>query len=345
MSLSLADAGLLIVSFAVPFAVVMLGIPPFSRYLTRAGRVVDDAHKRPPTKVPSPVGPMLFAGALIGELVAYQLSGSLVPVAVASAAAVAFAIGITDDLYVLGGRTKPLLLLLAGVPLVLLALREPSLYEPSLSFPILGDTSPHFIIYTTLAIVAFPVVANAFNMMDSFNGQISWFTLLASSAALVGVALHGFYVSGFSVGKVAAVLPLLATAFAFLVFNRYPSRSFDGDSGSLMFGAMFAAIAVTGGVEVAAMIAILPAILNSFYTLSSVRGFVERRGMRTRPTFLGEDGLLHASPDRSAPNTLVRLVLLAGPLSELDLVNNMTSLTAFACLLSVLISVLTWAIR
>ena len=37
----------------------------------------------------------------------------------------------------------------------------------------------------------------------------------------------------------------------------------------------------------AAMIAIVPAILNSFYTLSSVRGFVERRKMPTRPTYIG----------------------------------------------------------
>jgi UDP-N-acetylmuramyl pentapeptide phosphotransferase/UDP-N-acetylglucosamine-1-phosphate transferase len=111
-----------------------------------------------------------------------------------------------------------------------------------------------------------------------------------------------------------------------------------------MFGAAFAGLAVTGGVEIAAIIAIVPAILNSFYTLSSVRGFVERRKMASRPTYIGEDGLLHASMEKDAPNTLVRLVLLTSSMSERELVANIVSLTAVACVFSVIISLMTWVI-
>jgi UDP-N-acetylglucosamine--dolichyl-phosphate N-acetylglucosaminephosphotransferase len=111
-----------------------------------------------------------------------------------------------------------------------------------------------------------------------------------------------------------------------------------------MLGAMFAGLAITGGVEVAAMIAIVPAILNSFYTLSSVRGFVERRRMGGRPTYLGDDGRLYATADPSAPTTLVRLILLAGPQSERELVKNIMILVAASCLLSAAISILTWVV-
>jgi UDP-N-acetylmuramyl pentapeptide phosphotransferase/UDP-N-acetylglucosamine-1-phosphate transferase len=339
---SLAEAGLLLLTFLVPFVIVVLILPPFMRYLTRSGWESDDVHKRPTTKVPEPVGPVLFAGALAGEAVAYLAFGSLVPVAVIAATAVAFVVGLADDVFVLGGKTKPLLLLPAGLVLVAFASMQPDLYKPVLTFPILGDTAPHFIIYTALVVVSFPIVSNAFNMMDSFNGQLPWFTVLVTLALLVGVVLHSVFGDGFSLSRVAVALPLLAVAAGFLVFNRYPSRAFDGDSGSLMFGAMFAGLAITGGVEVAAMIAIVPAILNSFYTLSSVRGFVERRKMAARPTFLGDDGKLHASLESSAPATLVRLILLGGPLSERDLVNGVVTLTAAACMLSVGISVLTW---
>jgi UDP-N-acetylmuramyl pentapeptide phosphotransferase/UDP-N-acetylglucosamine-1-phosphate transferase len=339
---SLAEAGLLALSFLVPLAVVLFLSPPFIRYLNRTGRVTDDVHKRPPTKVPSPLGPVLFIGALAGEAMAYLAFGSLVPLAVLAAAGVAFAVGLVDDLFVLGGRTKPLILLVAGAALVAFALKQSDLYTPVITFPILGDTAPHFIIYTAFAVIAFPVVANAFNMMDSFNGQLPWFTVLVTLALVFGVTLHAIFGDGFSLARVASTLPLLAVAAGFLVFNRYPSRVFDGDSGSLMFGAMFAGLAVTGGVEVAAMIAIVPAILNSFYTLSSVRGFVERRRMAARPTYLGDDGKLYASSERSAPATLIRLILLAGPLSERDLVKGVVALTAVACLLSAGISVLTW---
>jgi UDP-GlcNAc:undecaprenyl-phosphate/decaprenyl-phosphate GlcNAc-1-phosphate transferase len=337
-----AEAGVLLVSFVVPVALLLLAFPSYLRYLTRIGRISNDAHKSPPLKVPEPAGPLLFVGVLAGELVAAAALHSLIPLAILFGAAVAFVIGLVDDLYVLGGKTKPLLLLLAGFAFVSVSLLKPGLYQPVLTFPILGDTSPHFIIYTALAVVAFPVVTNAFNMMDAFNGEISWFTLLTSLALLAGVVLHDLYTAGFSPARVAAVLPLVGVAGVFLLYNRYPARAFDGDSGSLMFGATFAGLAITGGVEVAAMIAIVPAILNSFYTLSSVRGFVERRKMASRPTYMGSDGLLHASTEKGAPNTLVRLVLLASAMSEKELVLSIVSLTGVACVFSVAISILTW---
>ena len=344
MSLGLADVGLLLLSFIVPAAVLLLGIPPFLRALTRAGRVSNDVHKNPPLRVPEPTGPILFLGALAGEIVVAVGFQSWVPVAIILGSTVAFVVGLWDDLYVLGGKTKPILLLLAGLAFVSLVLFKPDLYRPLIAFPILGDTSPHSTIYAILAVVAFPVVANAFNMMDAFNGEISWFTLLVSLALLFGAALHYAVTGGFALARVASVLPLVAAASAFLVFNRYPSRAFDGDSGALMFGAMFAGLAITTGVEIAAMIAIVPAILNSFYTLSSVRGFVERRKMASRPTYVGTDGLLHASMEPGAPNTLIRLLLLDGPLSEQDLVKSILYLTVLACLFSAVISVLTWVV-
>jgi UDP-N-acetylglucosamine--dolichyl-phosphate N-acetylglucosaminephosphotransferase len=341
MQPSLAVAGLLL-SFALPLLLLILAMPRFIRHLVKSGRVVDDVHKRPPTRVPLPVGPLLFLGALAGEILVYLAFGSFVPLAVMGGAAIAFAIGLADDLFVLGGKTKPLLLLLAAVPIMVSVIFQRDLFKASLTFPLLGPTGAHFTIYALLVIVAFPVVANAFNMMDSFNGQISGFTLLTSLALLFGVVLHAISDSSFSLARVASVLPLVAVAAGFFVFNRYPSKAFDGNSGSLMLGTMFASLAITGGVEIAAITAIIPAILNSFYTLSSARGFIERRKIAARPTRLGEDGRMYASLEPSSPNTLIRLILLSGPLDERDLVKSVLILTAFACLLSGAISVLTW---
>ncbi|MDV3292796.1 MAG: hypothetical protein LYZ70_00825 [Nitrososphaerales archaeon] len=336
------DLVILTLSFAVPLLFILLGMPPYLRFLARNGRVVDDVHKQPRTKVPSPVGPVIFVAAAAGEVVAYLTFGTLVPIAILGTAIVAFAVGLYDDILILGARTKPLLLILASSPLLISVIYQPNLYEPRLFFPILGATGEHFSIYTLLVVAAFPVVANAFNMMDSFNGEISSFAFLASLALTVGVLLHAYATPGFSLARAAAALPLLAVAAGFHVFNRHPSRAFDGNSGSLVFGSLFAANAITGGVEVAAIIAILPSILNSFYILSSLRGFVERRKMGARPTYMTGDGLLHASEEPSAPSTLVRLILLSGPLSEKELVKNIIQLTAVACLLSILTSVLTW---
>jgi UDP-N-acetylglucosamine--dolichyl-phosphate N-acetylglucosaminephosphotransferase len=339
-----ADIGLLALSFLVPFVLMLLVMPRYIGYLTRRGKVVDDVHKQPPTKVPSPVGPVIFAAAVFGEAVVYLAYGSFVPLAMIGVAAVAFVVGIWDDLSELGGMAKPLLLLFAAAPLVVSVLVLPSLYVSRLTFPILGPTGEHFTIYTLLVIAAFPVVANAFNMMDAFNGEVSGFTFLVTLALAFGVVLHAYFTPGFSLARVAATLPLLAVAAGFYAFNRYPSRAFDGNSGSLVFGAMFAALAITGGVEVAAIVAMIPAILNSFYILSSVRGFVERRRMAARPTFMGEDGKLYATENSSAPITLARMVLLGGPLHEKELVGEVLQLTAVTCVLSVITSILTWAV-
>ncbi len=338
----MADAGLLSLSFLVPVLLVVLAMPVYMKFLVRSGRVVDDAHKRPVTKVPSPAGPLLFVGAVAGEVVVYLAFGSLVPVAIMGAAAVAFLVGLADDFFVAGGKTKPLLLLLAGLPLIASVLVQPDLYQSSLTFPILGDTAEHFSIFAVLVVVSFPIVSNAFNMMDSFNGEVSWFAVLTSLALTFGVALRTVYTPGLSPVRLAATLPLLAIAIGFLAFNRFPSKVFDGNSGALMFGSMFAGLAIVDGVEIAAVIAILPAILNSFYTLSSLRGFVERRKMAARPTYVGEDGMMYASGEPSAPNTIVRLILLAGPLDERALVRDILILTAVACLLSTVVSFLTW---
>ncbi len=344
MLLTTTDAGLLALSFAAPLLLVLLAMPRYLRFLAGRGRVVDDVHKQPATKVPSPAGPLLFVALVVGELVAYFSFGSMVPVALFGVATVAFAVGVLDDFFVLGGKAKPLLLILAALPLVISVFVQKELYEPSLSLPLLGATSEHFSIYTILVLASFPVVANAFNMMDAFNGEISWFTLIASAALLFGVVLRLLTVPGFQVVRVAVALPLVAVAAGFLVFNRYPSRAFDGNSGSLLFGACYASLAILGGVEIAAVVAIVPAILNSFYILSSLRGFIERRRMGARPTYAGEDGRLYASKEPSAPVTLVRMILLGGPLTEAELVRAVTVLTLVAFALSVVTSVMTWVV-
>jgi UDP-N-acetylglucosamine--dolichyl-phosphate N-acetylglucosaminephosphotransferase len=122
---------------------------------------------------------------------------------------------------------------------------------------------------------------------------------------------------------------------AYYYFNRYPSRVFGGDTGSLSVGAALGALAIFGRIEAVTIVALIPQIMNSFYGLASVRGLRERREILQRPTQLLENGLLQASPERSAPVTLARLILAAGPLEEREVVKMMVYLTCISCLLAV----------
>ncbi len=314
------------------------------KLLLRKGMLAGDVHKAGSPSIPSPAGPLLILALVVGEIVGLITFGTILPLVVIAVVLIACLIGLVDDLFVLGGKLKPILLISAGLPIVVTQLIGPSVYVSRLYFPLFIPTAEHFTIFSILILASMPIVANAYNMMDSFNGEISGFTFLTSAALIFGISLRIYASPTFGIARVAVAVPLAAVSLAFHFFNRYPAKLFDGDSGSLAFGATYASLAVIGGVEFAAIVAIVPAILNSFYILSSVRGFVERRRMNARPTYLGEDGLLHASHEPSAPSTLVRMLLFDGPLSEKALVRGILSLTAFACFLSAVTSLLTWVV-
>jgi len=326
----------------VPAATVFLAMPGYIRLLYRKSRTTNDAHKGGDVRVPTPAGPLLIGAIVIGELAAWVSYGSVLPLVLIVVVVSAGLIGLYDDLRGLGGMAKPALLALVGFFVVLAEHYYPSVYDPTLYFPLFTRTGTHFIIFGLVVIASVPVVSNAFNMLDAFNGEISGFTAIVSGALVVAILLRSYELGDTTGGTVAAALPLLAVSLAFFYFNRYPSRIFDGDSGSLSFGAMFVILSIIGGVEIAALVALIPAILNSYYILSSVRGLVERKQMAARPTRLGADGKLYATPDARAPTTLARMILLSGPLNEKTLVKRILKLSAYAAVLSVITSVMTW---
>jgi UDP-N-acetylglucosamine--dolichyl-phosphate N-acetylglucosaminephosphotransferase len=110
-------------------------------------------------------------------------------------------------------------------------------------------------------------------------------------------------------------LCLLGPLLAFFYFNKFPSKVFSGDVGSLSIGAALGAIAIIGRLEVVAVVALMPQIMNAFYGLSSMGRLYERREV-SRPVAILEDGRITATKDPKAPITLARMVLARGPLRE-----------------------------
>ena len=133
-----------------------------------------------------------------------------------------------------------------------------------------------------------------------------------------------------------ATLPLLFGTLALYKFHKYPSKIFPGDSGTLLIGSMYGAIAIAGNSEVIGVISLLPAVMNSFLFLASVKKIVEHRQVKARPTVLMEDYKLAASKDRDAPTTLLRLILARGPLSEKQIVGQVFKLGIFSSILAVI---------
>jgi UDP-N-acetylglucosamine--dolichyl-phosphate N-acetylglucosaminephosphotransferase len=123
---------------------------------------------------------------------------------------------------------------------------------------------------------------------------------------------------------------------AFYKYHKLPSKIFPGDSGALTLGAMYGAIAIVGGVEIIAAVALLPAVINSFLFLASVKKIVEHRQIKGKPVDHTDDFKLRATSDKSAPVTLVRLILAGGPLSEKQVGYEIFKLTIFSGILAII---------
>jgi len=310
---------------AAAFVVTYLATPPLASWLKHRGIVGIDVHKLDRPKIPQMCGLSIMAGLAAGTL-SLELLGGSSPEIVAFLATVliAGAIGAIDDLRPLNAKLKPALTALAALPILLLGT-----YNPHPVFPLIGPFRLT-IVYPILIFFAIAVPANAVNMLDVFNGSMSGTLTIVSLTLAAILAVSG------KTTAMGLALALFGSLLAFYLFNRYPARVFDGDTGSLAAGAAIGALAVIGRIELVAIVALVPYIMNSFYGLASIGRLYERREIKPRPVRLRSDGMLEATNDRQAPVTLTRLILAEGPLPEKQIVRVMQLLAVLSSAMAVL---------
>jgi UDP-N-acetylglucosamine--dolichyl-phosphate N-acetylglucosaminephosphotransferase len=306
---------------AISFVVIYALIPPAIKYLTERQKVVPDAHKPNKPNVPRPAGPVMIVGIAAAEIALYLLTMNNSVLAILLTTVVAFLVGYIDDRRVLPGWFKPVALLGAAVPLVLLGAHATNLnlIFGSAFIPLL---------YVPLIFIIIPITGNTVNSIDVLNGVASRFVIVATIPLMASIAIFG------SPEVFLAALPLLFGTLALYKYHKFPSRIFPGDSGTLLLGAMYGALAIAGSSEIIGVIALLPAVMNSFLFLASVKRIVEHRQVKARPVVLLEDYKLAASAEKLAPATLVRLILADGPLGEKEIGTKIFRLAIFTALLA-----------
>lgn len=315
------------------------------QFLTTKKMTVLDYHKADRPSIPRPGGPAILVAIIIGEAILFVVSGSYAILGLILTTLIAGLIGIVDDLKTLGGIAKPALLLVAGIPLVAIEYFVPNanVYTPAIYLPLIHRATHTPIIYPLLVLVALPVVTNTVNTIDVLNGVVSGFILIACIPVTFDIFLRVLANKTEPV-VLLAMLPILAGSGAFFVFHRYPSRIFPGDSGSIALGAAYGTMAIIGGAEVVAVIAILPAILNSYLFLSTMKRLVEHREIKNQPTIALPDGSLIATDDPKAPVTLVRMLVSKSALSEDEASKDILKLALYCALLAGVTAILTWVI-
>ena len=311
---------------AISFFVVLFMTPAAIRSLTAKGKVVPDAHKPEKPPVPRPAGPVIAASIIAAEIVLFVLTMNTAVLAILLTTAIAFLIGYIDDIRVMPGWFKPVALLAAAIPLVVLDIFVGEVYGNSLNLIFGSAYIP--ILHIPLIFVIIPITGNTINSIDVLNGVASGFLIIATVPLLVSIAIFG------SSEVFLATLPLLFATIAFYKYHKFPSRIFPGDSGTLLLGAMYGAVAIAGSSEIIGVIALLPAVMNSFLFLASVKRIVEHRQIKIRPTILTDDFKLSASSDSTAPATLVRLIVVDRPLDEREVGYQIFKLAIFTALLA-----------
>lgn len=310
-----------IILSAVSFLGIFLITPAFIKYLNKKGRVVVDYHKPGKPNVPRPAGPVLLIGLVISEIILYFLILDVKIISVLLTTIIAFIVGYIDDVKTMPGWFKPAALILAAIPIIILGSHGDYL-------GLIFDSAFIPILYILLILSIIPIVGNTINSIDVFNGVASGFIIITMIPLLVSVILFG------STNVFLMGLPLLFGSIAIYQYHKFPSKIFLGDSGTLLLGSMYASLSIVGNSEIIGLIALLPAVMNSFLFLSSVKKIVEHRQVKTRPVAVCDDFRLMASKDSSAPATLVRLILARGPLTEQEIITRIFILGTFSSILA-----------
>jgi UDP-N-acetylmuramyl pentapeptide phosphotransferase/UDP-N-acetylglucosamine-1-phosphate transferase len=243
-----------------------------------------------------------------------------------------FLLGLVDDLLVLPGKVKLFGTLFGGVLADFLGtFLRVSFYDPRPYLPFIGQIHGIFFLYPLLIPVGLAVTSNAYNMYDVYNGTLTFASML--TFALLGVLVLFADVARFSaLVSIFSFICSGASAGLYLL-NRYPSKFFIGDAGSLSLGAAVGMIAIMGRLEVVAMVAIMPMLMNGFLSFGSVGKIFERHQIRERPVIV-QNGLISANPKAGAPMSLANILASKTPLTEKQIIFRYHVLTILGIILA-----------
>ena len=304
--------------FAAGFMVTLLIIPYLINIMKKKGYVGYDIHKNKNPEVAESGGICMVIGVIISSVLLMVLFPKFFNEILIFTLTVILAgiIGLIDDRIKLRSRYKIGLTIFTG-SVIFFANYFGFINISSPVIPILGATRLT-ILYPLLIPIIVAVFANTVNMLEGYNGEGSGTCLIAVFFILIcAIIWDSAEALFFSIIAMAVIIP-------FFLYNKYPAKIFPGDVGTLSMGAMLACIALFGSIEAAVFCALLIHVFNSFYVISSVKGFIESAEIReTKPdVILLENDLIKASDQRGAALTLPRLILVKGPLKEPELVKN-----------------------
>lgn len=274
---------LLAIGAAVSFGATFLLTPYFMRFFHKIGITGIDKQKHGAPSLPTSGGmPVMFSFflammvfiALDTFYFHFNLNLTFLLAAVLSTFAIAL-VGFFDDIFVrrklvknvygeldtrvgLSQWMKPLLTLVAAIPLMAVTAGTTHMVFPFIGVVQLGWAYP-----LVLIPIAVACVSNATNMLAGANGLEAGTVSMAALAVFAWAFLHG-NLEGAAVALIGG-----AALAAFLFYNWIPARMLPGDSLTYFAGAMLISSVVLGNVEKFGLVVFTPWIIEAFLKLRS----------------------------------------------------------------------------
>ncbi len=230
-----------------------------------------------------PIGGLaLYLGFLVGALP--FLTWSRTPLGILAGGSVVAGIGLLDDRFGLGPKTK-LLGQVGGalIPILWGGVWISSVELGGLSFPLGSWGVP----LTLLWVVG---ITNAVNLLDGLDG------LAAGCAAISSGFIAWFAWQGGNTEALLLALVLLGAALGFLRYNSHPARLFLGNEGSYFLGFMVGVLALVSFQPDLGRIRELPIlapILLLGLPIADTLWAIIRRARARRPIFAPDQGHIH----------------------------------------------------
>lgn len=224
------------------------------------------ASHKPKAGTPTMGGLLILVAVFVPTLLWANLTNAYIWIAVV-ATALFGAIGFLDDYlkitrnshhglfarYKLIGQV--LVALGVGVTLIVLAARNPPLYNTQLLFPFFKWLTPDLgLFYILFAVLVLVFASNGVNMTDGLDGlAISTFAVSAATfTALTYVTGHAVFAEyllivyrGPMIGELTIFCgALVGASLGFLWWNAHPAEIFMGDVGSLALGGALGTVAI-----------------------------------------------------------------------------------------------------
>lgn len=240
--------------FLLPFLIILLTTPYLIRKLAENGFVAKDYHKRGEKMVPTGGGIAIMLAALFSQSINslfYKFSAT--NYVVLNVIILFGLFGILDDMIDIGRTAKFILMYYCSYPLIQYATYS-VVIVPFTGQVDLGNFYSQLIMPTYVL-----VSANLVNMHSGFNGMSSGLSLIILFSLLIKSLTGG------AVGNINNIMAIFAVTGATLglhLFERYPSRIFWGNIGSLTVGAAIGVLIVIQGYIISGFIMLLPHTVN-----------------------------------------------------------------------------------